>query len=400
MTGLGIAEELVYPIACPYVIEQASEEGISFPFNYTGELFGNLSGGYKKGAAYDGIVKLGVQMDLEKLMGWSGGTLLASGLSAHGESITSEYVHDYNGISNIDAYDSLRLYEFWYDQAFFDNKLSIRVGQLLADSEFCVSNGCCLFINGAFGAIPLLSKNVDAPVYPLAAPGIRIRVSPSDSIFGLVSAYVGDVGDQMTNNRHGTRFFNGNRGALLMAEIGYIFNPPSDVQSSATPSERPLSGTIKIGGFYNTASIHDLSGGQTDEGQYAFYLIADREVWHEPGDAHQGLLVFGRLGTAPSGRSTVSFYFDAGVNYQGVIPSRDNDVLGIGISYTKISNSLLDEARMPVQSHHETIIEATYQAAITEWFAVQPDIQYVFNPGATGSQTNAFVAGIRFSLDF
>ena len=120
----------------------------------------------------------------------------------------------------------------------------------------------------------------------------------------------------------------------------------------------------------------------------------------KPGDPNQGMRVFGRIGGAPSERSTVNFYFDAGINYQGLFPFRDKDVCGIGLSYTKISTGLQDEGGAPVPSHHETIIEGTYQAAITSWFAIQPDIQYVFNPGATGSQRNALVAGIRFSMTF
>ena len=395
------------PIPCRDAVSRVAERGVTFPFNYTGEWFGNLSGGYKTGAAYDGIVKLGIQLDLEKLVGWKGSTILVSGLSPHGNSITSDYVHDFNGIINIDAYDSARLFEAWFEQAAFDGKLSIRVGQLLADSEFCISNGCCLFINGAFGAIPLLSKNVDAPVYPLAAPGIRIQIAPNDCIFAQLGSFVGNAGDQTTNNRYGTRFFNGNRGALILGEIGFTLKPPPQSEAPANPSgkdqlatARPVSGTFKLGAYYDTASFVDPDGSGIHRGEYAFYLIVDQEVWHESGDPNQGMRVFGRIGGAPSERSTVNFYFDAGINYQGLFPFRDKDVCGIGLSYTKISPGLLDEGGAPVPSHHETIIEGTYQAAITSWFAIQPDIQYVFNPGATGSQRNALVAGIRFSVTF
>ena len=388
-------------------LTQINDKGISFPFTYTGEVFGNLSGGYKQGAVYDGLVKAGIQFDLDKLAGWKGATILVNGLYPHGGSITNLYVHDFNGVSNIDAYDSPRLYELWFQQNFDSDKFSIRLGQIAADSEFCISNGCCLFINSAFGAIPLLSKNVDSPVYPLAVPGVRIRFSPTDSFFAQFSAFIGNSGDPATNNRYGTRFFNGSTGALLMGEIGYTLNPPpktddsqkSEAKSQVTP-ERPLSGNYKMGGFYDTATFDDLDGNGSQRGEYAFYVIADQEIWHEPGDPDQGLRIFGRIGASPSDRSTVSFYFDTGLNYQGLLPSRDKDLCGIGVSYTKISNDLLDDSGSPVESHHETIIEASYQAVITNWLSVQPDFQYIFNPGATGRQQNAVVAGLRFTVNF
>jgi porin len=53
------------------------------------------------------------------------------------------------------------------------------------------------------------------------------------------------------------------------------------------------------------------------------------------------------------------------------------------------------------------VIEATYRLRLTPWFKVQPDLQYVINPGA-GIPTpqsptplkNALVAGIRVPVDF
>jgi carbohydrate-selective porin OprB len=37
---------------------------------------------------------------------------------------------------------------------------------------------------------------------------------------------------------------------------------------------------------------------------------------------------------------------------------------------------------------------------IAPWCFVQPDIQYVINPGATSATGNALVLGARFSVEF
>ena len=94
------------------------------------------------------------------------------------------------------------------------------------------------------------------------------------------------------------------------------------------------------------------------------------------------------------------FYFDTGFNYKGLIPGRAGDIAGIGLSYTKLSPDLRDEDGLPLETHHETILEATYKIQLKEWLTLQPDVQYIFNPGASEKADNALVAGVRFNVCF
>ena len=68
-------------------------------------------------------------------------------LYPHGEGITDNYTGDFNRLSNIDAYDSVRLFELWFGQKFFADFFSIRIGQMSADQEFFQSASSNLFIN-------------------------------------------------------------------------------------------------------------------------------------------------------------------------------------------------------------------------------------------------------------
>src|SRR5437762_6769379 len=105
-------------------------------------------------------------MDLEKAAGWAGGSMVVRALYGQGSGLTNAAVHDFNTLSNIDTYDSLRLYETWLQQEFGDGKFSIRLGQLLVDAEFFGSDYGALFLNSAFGAIPLVSQNLNPPIFP------------------------------------------------------------------------------------------------------------------------------------------------------------------------------------------------------------------------------------------
>ncbi len=46
------------------------------------------------------------------------------------------------------------------------------------------------------------------------------------------------------------------------------------------------------------------------------------------------------------------------------------------------------------------MIEATYDAQITKWLHLQPDLQYIIRPGGNGDLGNALVLGGRISVTF
>ena len=45
-------------------------------------------------------------------------------------------------------------------------------------------------------------------------------------------------------------------------------------------------------------------------------------------------------------------------------------------------------------------LEVTYRAVINRKFAIQPDLQFVFNPGADSTRKNSLVAGLRLEISF
>jgi porin len=88
------------------------------------------------------------------------------------------------------------------------------------------------------------------------------------------------------------------------------------------------------------------------------------------------------------------------VTYTGLFPGRDSDVLGAGFIYTRVSDDARTDIGAPLSSHHEAVIEVSYQAALTKVLTIQPDFQYIVNPGVVHPAPNAVVLGMRFSLAF
>jgi porin len=372
------------------MVEQG--RGVRFTLDASIEIFGNPSGGTTRTAICESLFIAGINADLEKAIGAPGLSLVVNGLYAAGPSLTNKSTHEFNRLSNIDAYDSIRLYEAWLEQAFWDGRLSIRLGQILADAEFFVSDYGGLLINSSFGAIPLVSENLEAPVFPVAAPGFRVRATPGDSFYAQAAVFSGDIGDSATNNKHGTRF-SFRDGALCFFEFGYHINP-TPAAAPSPPASARLAGTYKLGGFYDSGEFEANSGRQTKQGDYGIYLLAQQEVWHPDNKPTRALAVFGRMGAAPDDRNTVPFYFDAGFNFRGILPTRTDDIAGLGFSYTKVSSGT------PAHRGHEKVVELTYQMALHEHIFLQPDLQFIINPGALESAETVVAAGLRLQISY
>jgi porin len=379
--------------------------GFNFPVSYTGEVLGNTRGGYRQGAIYDGLLEAGIQIDLSKLANWQGATFTADMYFPHGDSLTLRDVHDINVVSNIDAPHFPRLYELWLQQELFDGKFSIRVGQLPADTEFFVTAYGALFINSTFGVLPTIALNMNAPIYPAATPGVRLRLKPDDNWTFLAGVFNGTTGDLGHVDRNGTNFnFDKSNGVLCIVETDYTLNPPPPPPTdnkTAAPTSRPLSGTYKLGGYLNTGDFSDVRTGGTLHDDYGAYVIVDQELWHLPGAPDEGLRGFWRIGFAPGDRNHLSLDMETGLNYAGLLPHREKDLAGLAFAYTKVSDGVPDDAGTAPARHYESIIELTYQAVVNNYLNVQPDLQYVFNPsGGAEPLKNALVLGLRFNLTF
>jgi porin len=156
----------------------------------------------------------------------------------------------------------------------------------------------------------------------------------------------------------------------------------------------------KLGGYYDTARFTDLTTGDSDRGNWSLYLLGDQTVY-AGAEGVPTVAVFAGVGLSPQeDRNTVHYYAQGGVNVTDLLPARPKDVLGVGVTYTGFSNDFVQANRAagtPVTSR-EAIIELTYQAVITPFLTLQPDLQFVVD--ANQSRRDAVVLGIRMVATF
>jgi porin len=414
-----------------------SSLGITLQVQEISEVLGNVTGGAQRGAAYDGLTTVTVQLDTDRAFGLHGGTFNVSGLWIHGSNLSATNLLSLQTASGIEADRSLRLWELWYQQKFLDeDRLDVRVGQQSLDQEFMVSQNTSYFVNTMFGwpMVPSADLPGGGPAYPLSSLGVRVRFKPVDAITILAGVYNGSPvsnndGDPQRVNASGTSFpLNG--GALYIAEIQYAY--PS-LGTLISPDEgEPLSRIYKLGVWYNTESFADqrfgtdglslaspLSNGNplSHRGNFSIYAVADQMIWRDAHEADRNINVFARvMGTPQGNRNLINFSANVGITMHEPFMHRDDDTAGIGLGYTSVSRSVTGLSQdtafynggyFPVRGS-ETFIEATYQYQVAPWWQLQPDIQYVFRPGAGvpnpnnpgQAVKNELVLGLRTNILF
>ncbi|MBV9674093.1 MAG: carbohydrate porin [Verrucomicrobia bacterium] len=367
---------------------------------YTGEVFGNLSGGFRRGAIAEGLLELDLDVDLEKFIGLQGGTFHISSFEIHGPSLTRSYTHDLSVVSNIDAFDTARIAEYWYQQNLLKDKVSLKIGQFLADNEFYYSDYGNLFICGSFGAFTFFEDNFPfVSTYPMSAPGIRLLLEPTSALDLRAAVFSGSTLSEKENNISAPNI-RAKDGVLSLYEISYKTNHEDN--STGLP------GSYKIGAIYHTRYSGELNGNLNAQNRaaYGIYLTIDQAVWQKTSSNQESkgpsLGFFTRLGLIPEDFGFVSHYVEGGLNLNGLIPDRNDDIFGIGVTHSGISH------RASAASAHvggpsygsETVIEVTYSAKINAWLRLQPDFQYIVNPGATSELQNAIVLGLRLNATF
>lgn len=407
------------------------DKGVEIGVSSSNEVWGNVVGGLQRGSVVIGAIQIASIIDFEKLINWKGGSFYSRWLCLTGQDPSANLEGNIFTISNIYGYNTFRNTELWLQQKFMEDKLSLRAGQLVADSEFVISDYAALFLNSTFGWPAFMSTSLPSsgPNYPVGTPGVRLEWKPIEPLLFRVAAFQGNPQSQNVNNHGFYWYLNEYQGFFYIAETAYRY----DVG---------LPGQVKAGAWFDSATFPHADGSNgAFYGNEGCYGVIDQMLYRKPKNkssqdsknvissgvdhqkelvdqaSDQGLGAFGRIAFEPENRNLLSFYCDSGLNYKGLIPTRDKDTLGVSVAYGRLSDASVnnqDEVQFPSAATgsltqlapgtkaagFEMVIETTYQAQITAWLAVQPDIQYIIHPGASQDIPNAFVLGVRATVTF
>jgi porin len=386
-----------------------ASKGLNFSATYIADNIGNVSGGSSRGAIHMGRFDFSVDADLEKLAGWTGGRFFANTYEIYGQGLTRNYIHNLATISEIEGLPDARLYNAYFEQSLFNNRLNIRAGQQAADVEFFDSETDDLFINGTFGWPAIKATNLPAggPAPPIAVPGIRIKAALTDQITVFGAVFNGDPagpgpGDPQLRDNHGLAF-RVNDPPWVIGQVHFDYH--LDIAGNSLAGNFTPGGWRHFGDFDNqrfTAqgiSIADPTGSGIPgklHGNYGIYAVLEQTLYRPDGGASEktvsaslpGVTAFGRIAYSPPDRNLIDFYVDGGVGFVGFTPGRPLDRFGVGIAYMQISGAarnldidsqIFTGLQTPIRSA-ETLIEVIYETHIKPGWLLAPYFQYVFRP--------------------
>lgn len=326
------------------------------------------------------LFNLGVTVDTEKAGMWKGGTFFAlyqkkTGYGISGANGYNGAMGDWMGLDGWDWRQINQISEYWYQQKLFDGKVRMKFGKQDANTDFGYLNSGWDFMNTAFSVNP----TTPMPTYPDQAFGFMAEINPKEWL----------------SIRNGT--YSKSNVPFNMTEIEF------------KPTIKKLPGRYMLGAWEmsDSSGMGVATGIDTDSGETVYnafnrnfgcYAGFEQMVYKENKDDEndmQGLTVFGQFGMSPSNKNDMNRYVGGGLHYIGPIPKRDKDRVGIAVGSGNFAPRLGD---ITSQVGSETALEAFYRVQVTPWFYLQPDVQYIMNPG--GIYDNSVAIGLRTVITF
>ncbi|WP_414041044.1 carbohydrate porin [Acidithiobacillus sp. M4-SHS-6] len=353
--------------------------GISLVMHGEVEGVANLSGGIQTGTTATGLWKGGLALHSGKAGWWPGGLFVLEGLAADSANPDSLYIGDLQGVSSLTTpYPHIaRLYKAYYRQHIGD--YTLRLGLINPNDYFNDTGVASELFNTSFGIYPIISANIPfTPTYPYSSLGVMASAS-----WGHTMLMVGAFG---ADGVHPFRAPWGSDGMMYYGEID---------QSIPIGQGTAM---LKAGGYYNHIYGPYLTqniGIGPSSSQGGFYGAAEYR-W-KTDQINWG--VFVQAGGAPNAAtvSPVNAYMGVGLRLRHFIPGSPGSTLSLGMAraWKRQSGSNAGGA--------ETSLEVNFKQPVLKDFYIQPDLQYIVNPGANGpgnTLPNAFVAIIRLGWHY
>jgi porin len=302
-----------------------------------------------------------------------------------------------------------RITQLWYNQTYFGGALDWKVGRLTVGEDF--ASFSCEFMNLTFcGAQP--GNLVGDYWYNWPVSQWAGRIKANLTAFGYVQFGGYEINPNWLTRRYAFYFGDppGATGALLPAEIGWLPNFGPD----------QLPGSYKFGAWYNTSRTADVventqggllpvAGGAPlqHNGAYGAYVNFQQKLTKAPPDhPDQGISVFFNATFADRNTANLTNQIALGVFDTGPFDTRPTDQFGIAFGRTHV-NGRVAAAEVAQNAaglgpvgvqYSEYVWEIYYKLHAADGIYVQPNIQYIHNPGGVSKNKDVVVSGLKLSV--
>ena len=399
-------------------------QGLTGPSKDSGITFGGIwlsnysilmSGGVQPGASsWNSLLILSTHLDAEKLLGWKGADFGIQFLQFDGENSNGQAgsVQGYNGIVGSAPFNRTELYQAWYRQKLFDDRLIFRIGRMVPTYDFnnvsrpVTTQREDLQIPAVTGLIftPVFVNPTmlgALPGYYNSADGVTASLLPTRNSYICYGCFNGNLANGVQTGLTGPQF------------NGYSFNILEAGADWVIADKYP--GEFGVGTWYQTGTLSG-PGSIEQNGTGGVYLFGGQRVWGRrvqsaqllpsndnensksvipsvtPGQ-NASICMYYQFGANNSETLPVNKYFGAGFTGFGLIPNRPGDSIGFGTAWSWLNPNIFNRSS-------ELMFQTYYQAHLYGGAFLQPTLSYIPTPGASASLPAAWAFTLRFTLLF
>lgn len=363
---------------------EAPSPAVTWAAVYTADLQGVAGSGTHAGRYLDNL-DLIADVDLEKAIGWSGGTLHAYVLNNSGGA-PNDLAGALQGVDNIEvATPRLRLFELWLEQGFAGGRATLRGGLYNLNSEFYANEAAGLLISPAFGiGSELAATGPNGPsIFPSTSLGLRLNLDLGEGRYAraaVLNARSGVLGDP------GGVDVSLDDGVLSIAEVG-IEGPT-----------RLGAGAWRYSQRQDDQRDVDAAGAPIRRRAQGAYVLAEHRVFGADG-ARRGV-IFVRAGVSDGDTTPFRGGWQAGLRISQPFTSRPDSDFSIGVQQGVLAGKFRANLRDTGTDagSAENGVEVTYADRLTDRITVQPDLQWIHNAGGDRAAPNRLVFGVRVKV--
>jgi porin len=386
----------------PYLLDR----GVDVQAAYVSEAAWNPSGGKQQAARYADQLGLSADFDLKKIFGLDGAKLRIALTNRDGRNLTQDAVGNEVLVQEIygDG-QNLRLSDFSYEQA-LGQRVEVRLGRIHESDDF--AHFSCEFQNLSFCSAPfaiLADSGWNNP--PLAVWGGTIKLN-WNGWYAETGAY--QVNPTYALSGNGFKLStSGDTGTVYPVEAGWVGKLGS----------QGLASSYKAGAYYdssnapdvyedengNPLALTDLPPRQRD-GRSGEYLMILQQVTQGPSSTDSGISVFAHLTQADRNTALLTKSYTVGAIWKAPVMARPDDTLEIAAARFNFNPRLraeeglydtVHDASVAVQNA-ETDLTLQYNAKLTPFLSLGPNLQYIVRPNGSAVIANAFVVGLQLKV--
>jgi porin len=385
------------------------ESGVRLGGIFIGDSNWLMSGGREPGDwTYDSLFVLDLSLDFEKLVGLKGGLFGIELLQYNGQPTNENagVVMGYNSLDVRPPLNRTELYQLWWRQRLFDDKLTLRMGKLVPTYDFnnvsapaptdnpnaVIPSVSSLIFTPLFVNPTMLTK---IPGYYNSADGIMGTYRPNKNWYLSFGAYDGSLATGDNTGLGGPRF---DGHYFYIWEGGHSWSIGAD--------EKP--GNFAVGIWDQTGPL-TAANGATVHGADGIYTFGAQRLWFaRPGLDNSGVSGYFQAGLNNSNTNFVRQYVGGGLTGFGLVPNRPKDSMGCGMAWGFLnSDPNAGEFFFPHVAStttslrtNEVILQSYYQYQIRDGAYFEPALTYVPNPGERTDIKEAWATTLRLILLF